>query len=175
MAFFTLEDRMAEIECVAFARQYAEHAHLIRVDAALFVSGTVSLREDEPPKILINKLEALVEDARFTPEMVASATPTAQERVPVQSASARSPKPAQSAASARSAAPRRLFLRVPSRKDAKYLKALNLCELFEGEFPSFFYFADEKSYDTAPHGVAMSDYVMRQMTDLLGAENVILQ
>ena len=175
MAFFTLEDRMAEIECVAFARQYAENAHLIRVDAALYVSGTVSLREDEPPKVLVNRLEELVEDARFRSEMISTVTESRQERDMPTKAASLTAKPNPSPTPARPAAPRRLFLRVPGRKDAKYFKALNLCELFEGEFPAFFYFADEKSYDTSPHGVAMSDYVMRQMTDLLGAENVILQ
>lgn len=176
MAFFTLEDRMAEIECVAFARQFAENAHLIRVDAALYVSGSISLREDEPPKILVNKLEALVEDADFTPTRV-SVTPADAHQSAEQASikQSESEKPAENPITPRAGTPRRLFLRVPGRKDAKYLKALNLCELFEGDFPAFFYFADEKCYDTSAHGVAMSDYVMRQWIDLLGKENVILQ
>ena len=70
---------------------------------------------------------------------------------------------------------RRLFLRVPDDKNVRYLKALNLAELFDGAFPVYFFFADEKRYDVVPHGVAMSDYVLRAFRELLGDENVILK
>ena len=46
MAFFTLEDSLAEIECVTFAAQFSEYAHLIAADRGVLVAGTVSLRED---------------------------------------------------------------------------------------------------------------------------------
>ena len=166
MAFFTIEDRMAEIECIAFKRQFAEYAHLIHTDSAVHVSGTLSLREDEPPKVLINLIEPLVEDRRFRPEEVSA--PAAEAQKPLQ-------KPAQDAPQSQTAAPKRLFLRVPSAHDRAYYKALNLLEIFDGSFPAYFYFADEKRYETDAHGVALSDYVLRQLTDALGAENVILK
>ena len=65
MAFFTLEDRFAEIECLAFARKYAEASYLIQPDIGVFVSGNLSLREDEAPKLLINNIEELIENKRF--------------------------------------------------------------------------------------------------------------
>ena len=68
---------------------------------------------------------------------------------------------------------KRLFLRVPDAHGAAYCKARNLAELFDGAFPTFFYYADEKRYETAPLGVALSDYVLRQFRALLGEENVI--
>ena len=71
--------------------------------------------------------------------------------------------------------PRRLFLRVSSQKGADYFKALNLVELFDGEFPVFFFFADEKRYETEPHGFALSKYLLSELTSLLGEENVILK
>ena len=52
MAFFTIKDRFGELECVAFSRVFAENSYLIRTDGAVWVSGSISLREDEPPKIL---------------------------------------------------------------------------------------------------------------------------
>ena len=166
MAFFTVEDRMAEIECIAFARQYAEHAHLIRLDSALLVEGTISLREDEPPKILINRLEPLVENSRFRKEDHAPKTVRREESV--------SPKREEEPAVPH-AVPRRLFLRVPDGRGESYQKALNLVELFDGAFPTYFFFADEKRYDVTPHGVAVSDYVLRILRELLGEENVILK
>ena len=163
MAFFTLEDRMAEIECVAFARQFREYAHLIHTDSALMVRGTVSVREDEPPKLLANRLEPLVEDRVFRPEDFAHGEKEA-------SRPAEKPTPAQPAAQ-----PRRLFLRVPSANSREYRKALNLLEIFEGSFACFFYFADEKRYETEAHPMALSEYVLGELRVLLGNENVILK
>ncbi len=168
MAFFTIEDRMAEIECIAFARQYAEHAHLIRNDSALYVSGSLSLREDEPPKLLVNRLEALVEDGRFRPEEHAAAA----EPKPQDSAQSGAPRAERPAAREN---PRRLFLRVPSVESRDYQKAKNLTELFDGSFPAYFYFADEKRYGSEAQGVYLSDYLITELRALLGDENVILQ
>jgi DNA polymerase-3 subunit alpha len=70
---------------------------------------------------------------------------------------------------------KRLFLRVPDARGRAYQKAKNLLEIFDGEFPTFFFYADEKRYETVPVGIAISDYVLRQLRDLLGNENVILK
>ena len=167
MAFFTLEDRFAEIECIAFARKYAEASYLIQPDTGVFVSGNLSLREDEAPKLLINNIEELIENKRFKESDVKpkepEKAPAKENRAPIQK---QSPP---------ITPPRRLFLRVPSQSDASYFKALNLCELFDGEFPVFFYFADEKRYERDPLGVAVDDYVLRQLQEILDAENVILK
>jgi len=180
MAFFTLEDRMAEMECVVFAKLFAENAHLIRTDGAVWVSGTISLREDEPPKLLVNRMEELVEDRRFRPEAFkapatnakAQPQPKQEKNAPAQlsqeTVQAREGKKPESA-------PRRLFLRVPSQRDRLYLKALNLTELFDGNFPAYFYFADEKRYEVEAHGIYMDDYILSQLRQLLGEENVILK
>ena len=174
---------MAEIECVAFARQYAENAHLIHTDSGLYISGTISLREDEPPKILVNRIEALVENTRFRPEEHAPKTGYTPKAEPVEKAELTREKThnvpqsetQKTVVSQKIATPRRLFLRVPDAKGDAYLKALNLAELFEGDFPVFFYYANEKRYETAPLGVAVSDYVLQELRALLGEENVILK
>lgn len=176
MAFFTVEDRVAEIECVAFARQYSEHAHLIHTDAGVFVSGSISVREDEPPKLLVNRIEPLIENGRFDP----SAFQTVKEeekrdRNPQASAPKTNDVAINRASAETPSAPKRLFLRVPSVKANVYFKALNLAELFDGSFPAYFYFADEKRYETAPIGVALSAYVLEQFKGVLGEENVILK
>ena len=162
MAFFKLEDSLAEIECVVFAAQFSEYAHLIAADQGVLAYGTVSLREDEAPKLIVNKLEALVENDRFR----------AEEHTAQISAEKAMDKPVEKA---KPAQPKRLFLRVPDETGDLYFKALNLAELFEGAFPTYFYFADQKKYRTTPIGVALDDYVLRELRALLGEENVILQ
>ena len=179
MAFFTLEDRLAEIECVVFARQFSELQHMIRADVGVAVSGTVSLREDEPAKILVNRMELLVENNRFRPEDVKPMSPSRQTRVQAATAvrTQNDPSPARTAQAAQPSVgqAKRLFLRVPDARGRAYQKAKNLLEIFDGEFPTFFFYADEKRYETVPVGIAISDYVLRQLRDLLGNENVILK
>ena len=53
MAFVAVEDRYAEGECILFSARYAAFSHLLRKDNAVLVSGTLSFREDEAPKILV--------------------------------------------------------------------------------------------------------------------------
>ena len=114
----------------------------------------------------------LVEDRRFdpkvhmTPEVSAPAKPERTQNAP---------STQRAAAPMQNAAPKRLFLRVPSAKSREFYKALNLLEIFEGTFPAFFFYADEKRYDTEAHGFAISDYVITQFKALLGDENVILK
>ena len=53
MAFFTLEDRTAEVECIVFPNLFEELAPLLVRDNAVLVRGTVSLREEEDAKLLV--------------------------------------------------------------------------------------------------------------------------
>ncbi len=65
MAFFKLEDKYGEVECIVFPKKYNELYHEIFVDAAIYVEGTVSIKDDEIPKILVNHLTALIENDRY--------------------------------------------------------------------------------------------------------------
>ncbi len=171
MAFFTVEDASGEMECVAFARQFAQASHLIRADAAAFVSGTVSLREDEPPKLLVNRIEELVENASFREDMARA------EETPKKTATTAEP-PKTAPVKAGKTIPRdakRLFLRVQDTEGESYRKALNLAQIFEGSFPLAIYDAKTKQYDFSKGGVAVSPYLIEQFCLLLGEENVILK
>ena len=164
MAFFTLEDRVGEIECLVFPKKYLEVSHLLRTDAGVYVSGNLSVREEEAPKLLVNSIEELIENRSFQEKPREAAPKPLEQAVLAGETKATVPQ-----------SPRRLFLRVPSARDAKYLKALNLVELFEGNFPAFFYYADEKRYETDPLGIALDGYVLGELKALLGEDNVILR
>ena len=56
MCFVTLEDLYGSIECLVFPRVYERVSRLIQVDAAVTLKGTLSLREDEAPKLLVDNL-----------------------------------------------------------------------------------------------------------------------
>ena len=71
MCFITLEDFYGTIECLVFPRIYDRLARMIQNDTVVVIRGTLSLREDEEPKLL-------VEDIR--PLDSADSTPLAPER-----------------------------------------------------------------------------------------------
>ncbi len=65
MAFLTLEDKVGEIECIVFPKKYNELYHEIYVDAAIAIDGTISVKDEEAPKILVNNILGLVENRAY--------------------------------------------------------------------------------------------------------------
>jgi DNA polymerase-3 subunit alpha len=55
-AILTLEGREAEIECLVYSDRYAECADVIAPDALVFVEGSVTRREEEPPKVTAERV-----------------------------------------------------------------------------------------------------------------------
>ena len=74
MAFLTLEDKTGEIECIVFPKKYNELYHEIYVDAAIAIEGTISLKDEEEPKILVNNILALQENKIYESRPVAKNT-----------------------------------------------------------------------------------------------------
>ena len=173
MAFFTLEDRTAEMECIVFPNIFEELSPLLVRDSAVLVRGTISLREEEDAKLLVQSVEELVENNRFDPSIVK--VKKTEEKAPTyaQKAPQAEQKTAPAAPSIKDA--KRLFLRVPNNKCEAFYKAQNMLEILEGDFPAFFFYADEKRYETTPQGIALTPYLLNQLYALLGRENVILK
>ena len=192
MAFFTLEDRTGEIECIMFAKTYENLGHLVRVDNALYVEGNISVREEEAPKVLVGTSAELVDDEHYTPKPAATAAPhrnpvgadvtddphraaAASNRIPVGTGVPDGPHRTPDAP--RPPKIKKLYLRVPDLQGTPYRKALNLAEIFDEGLtvPLVFYDNSAKSYVPHPKGIALSPFVMQQLIDLLGKENVIYQ
>ena len=164
MAFFTLEDRFGEIECLAFPKIYAQYSHFLRADAVLRIEGNLSIREEERPKILVSALEPLLDDhapPRVMPEAEARAGATAKKVVPP------AYRPTKRA--------RILYLRVPSLDDPKCKKALNILEIFEGDLPVSLYDASTAKYQKLSLGFDCSEYTLNELISILGKENVVLK
>lgn len=66
MAFVSIEDKSAEIEIVVFARQFERFAPMLLTETPIAVKGTVSVRDDEKAKILLNDCILLVADENFS-------------------------------------------------------------------------------------------------------------
>jgi DNA polymerase-3 subunit alpha len=172
MAFFSLEDKYGEIECLAFPTQYEKNNGKIKEDSALCVEGTLSLREDEDPKILLNRVFELVENANYT--NVASSAP--KQAPSAQAASVPKDNGENAQRNDTATAPKdaaKLYLRVPDLSSRSYLKAKSIVNIFEGNVKVIFYDTSRKEYLPYERGVDLSDYVYRELVALLGSDNVV--
>ena len=163
MAFITIEDRYGEIECLVFPKLYSENIHLLRVDAPLMVEGTVSLREEEEPKILVNSMAELVENGKFQK--------TPQEQAPRTQPESSAPTINKNTVMA----PQKIYLRVPDMKCRAYLKAKNIVDIFEGEAKVIFYDSQSSKYLDYGAGICLSEYVISELCEILGKDNVVVK
>lgn len=69
----------------------------------------------------------------------------------------------------------RLFLRVPDTKSQKYKKCLNLIEIFQGMTPVTIYDSSTATYRTQRQGMAVSPFLLGELRELLGEENVVFR
>ncbi len=58
MAFLTLEDLVGTMEIVVFPRDYEKNAHMMEVDAKVFIQGRVSAEDDKPSKLICKKISS---------------------------------------------------------------------------------------------------------------------
>jgi DNA polymerase-3 subunit alpha len=59
MAILTLEDSYGSVEALVFPKVLTSYSQQLQEGATVLVKGTVSIREDEEPKILLNSVESL--------------------------------------------------------------------------------------------------------------------
>ena len=161
MAFFTLEDKYSSIECLVFPKVYEDVQSVIRVDSAVFVRGTVSLK-DEEIKIIANSVEELIEDHNFKAVETKPAPKVPTEKVTVPS---KLPFALHDGG--------KLFVRVPSLDGKVCAKVKNLIELFDGRTEVVFYDTEKAAYSSYSARFDLTPFTYAEIKDLLGEENVI--
>ena len=60
MAYLTLEDLTGQIECLAFPRVYHTYQALLQQDQPVILSGRLSVREEEAPRVVVDAAEPLI-------------------------------------------------------------------------------------------------------------------
>ena len=164
MAFVTIEDRYGEIECLAFPSQYEKYAYLLRVDNAVFFKGTLSVRDDEEVKLIVNQAEQLVENSNFKPT-----APEPKKDTPKPSASINSEQKTPNGKI------NKIYLRVSDLESNACLKAKNLINIFFGQTPIIFYDASRSKYLDYSVGLDATDYTVNELRSLLGNDNVVIK
>ena len=66
MGFLTLEDTVGQAECLLFPRVYELYGRELKEDSPVIVSGRLSVREDEAPKVIVDTVEPLVKSKAET-------------------------------------------------------------------------------------------------------------
>ncbi len=161
MAFATLEDKSGSLELVVFSKQYETYRRHIEEDNAVCITGTVSRRDGERAKVLVNTAAMLLTDEDFKRRKPEPQKPQPQ-KVPVQTPA----RPKQVSV---------VYIRVPSKNSEIYKKCENIVEIFEGFTRVSFYFADTKKYADHMHGMALGDVQIAELRRLAGEDSVVLK
>ena len=172
MGFITLEDLTGQIECLVFPKVYERYQGMMAVDDLVVLHGRLSIREEEAPKLLVEKLIPL--EAWHSEESAHAATmgqSTARPVPPPKRHTSEAPKLTDAQAAAK--APRKLYLRLNRpQMDA----ASSTLSLYPGSVPVYLHLPAEKMTLLAPKTgwCDASDGCLNRLNALLGAENVKL-
>ena len=153
MAIVTIEDRTAEMDVLVFPALLGKYAECLTVGSALAVTGELSVREGEAPKILLSRLSVL----RSNDSMGGAAAPLGENAGGTKKS-------------------RRLFLRVPSMEDGCVREALRLCCLYGGDTEVVFFDRSSQHYAASTEvRVDPTEQLLGELRRLLGASDVVLQ
>jgi len=120
MAFLKVEDSTAACEVIMFPKTYVQYGGFAEADRAVCVEGRVRHAEDEPPKIIMQKMEWLTSDR--------------DRAIP--------PKPA----APKKTGGRRLCLRVPSMSCPEMTAVMTLLYSHRGNIPVILFDASRRVY-----------------------------
>ncbi len=186
MGFITLEDLTGQIECLVFPKVYERYQGLMAPDDLVVLTGRLSIREEEDPKLLLDQmipLEAWVQGTRPTEERPARRNARVTGPGEPGARPAPAPRPAPPAAhhhpvqqpltdaQLAAKAARKLFIQLDrTRMD----EAVHTLSLYPGSTPVYLHVPAEKMTFLLPRvqWCDGSDAALSRLTASFGAANV---
>lgn len=151
MAFVTLEDRTGEIELICFSSIFEKLGYLFTLGSVLLVDGTVTIREDSEPKLILKHAQPIPTDEEFR-----------KSKRELSNIPSDVPKRATT-----------LYIRVPSKESELFRRARAIVSIFDdGNTPVVFYDAESGERMKGMKCTA-GEFVLGELRELLGDENVI--
>lgn len=150
IAYLTVEDTTASTEVIVFSSSLKKYGHLLNEGEIVIISGRVSIREDQSPKIIC-------ESAQYP-----NLTVNTNENSNTQKSSKPKIKPG-------------LYLKCKSKDDENFLKATKFMEIFDlGSTPVYVLFEDTNKLNIAPKGMWIdhNEILHKKLIELLGEDNV---
>ena len=180
MAFVTLEDLTGQVECLVFPRVFERYQALLQEDQAVVITGRVSVREEEAPKLLAEKIEKLADwvPAKEKDDGAFGSYPASwDEEVPGQREAERKAqerREREKLEKEAKTAKEKLFLRL-NRVDMDRVTAVLALE--PGPVPVYFHLPQEQLTLLAPRDAwtVGAETQLGRLNSLLGAENVVLK
>ncbi|MGX8706049.1 MAG: DNA polymerase III subunit alpha, partial [bacterium] len=153
MAFVQLEDMLGATEVLVFPRVYERETDQLNEDAAVVMTGKLSVREDEAPKLLLDRVAPL-KDIDLLPDAPNTRAP-------------------RSAPAPRRSSGRKLYLKLTAETRPA---ALAILAQTPGNITVMLYMADEKKTYQAPRNYWVDEgYDFGALANLLGADAIVLK
>ena len=164
MSFVTVEDKSGSIETIIFPKTLAEYGNYIYEGNIIEVVGTVNIRENEDPKVVVNQI---------CPAPPKDKIPTTVSK----SKQEYKTNPVEKIGNRPVVKPDKLYLKIPDRKGEKYKKVKNLLEIFSGSTMVMFFVEDENKLYKAPRQLwaDVNDVFISELKYILGKENVVFR
>ncbi len=172
MAFLTVEDRSGAVELIIFPKILAQFGSLLYEGSVISITGTVSMREDEDSKILVNTVEKVEKSAD-----TGAAVSVDRGNIPNLSVTKNSNPASSSENITDLSKANSLYLKVDNKDGELFRKACNLISIFDGDTPVFFYLENEKKVLKAPRNmwVSLNNVLISELRNQLGNESVKLK
>ncbi|MEG1698052.1 MAG: DNA polymerase III subunit alpha [Oscillospiraceae bacterium] len=147
MSFLTVEDLSGTMEVIVFPKVLLASTAAVRDNAVVVIRGRISVKEDEPPKLLA---ETIVDIKEHEPQKLRVDTKNDKSG---------------------------LWLKITSQNSAEYEKVNDLLKIFFGDFPVYMYFEDEKKLVLAPKKLwaSNSKMLISELSSVLGETNVVVK
>ncbi len=169
MGFITLEDLTGQIECLVFPKVFERYQGMMAVDDLVILRGRLSIREEESPKLLVDKLTPLEQWQKEQETQSGHAKQPFHTEKEINAAKPLGLTDAQFA----SRAPEKLFLRLDR---SQMTDASAVLSLFPGSIPVYYHLPAEKITLLVPkiNWCDKSENCLNRLIALLGNENVKL-
>ena len=149
MAYVTVEDDTASIEMLAFSNVLSQFGGYLKENAAVVITGRLSIRDEKEPQIVINRARPIT-DYSEAPE---NAVPARQETPKVMSGT--------------------LYVKLESENDPIYQKVRAIVNMFPGEAQVKVFFADTRKMRGAL--ASLDSRMLRELENVLGQGNVVVK
>ncbi len=156
MGFITLEDLSGQIEGLVFPRVFERYQGIIAADDIVVLSGKLSIREEEAPKLLVDRV-----------------VPLEDWHDPSQPPPAPPPAPALTDAQLAAQSPRKLYVKLAR---AVMNECVHVLSLHPGSVPVYVHIPQEHLTFLAPRRswTDASDRCLAQLREIFGEEHVKL-
>lgn len=148
MAYVTLEDDSGMMELLVFSRVLGEFGNYLKAGTAVVVEGKISVRDEKAPQIICDRVIPLSQ-LKNGGQVTFQAMPANDMKG------------------------KRLYVKIPTEDHPAFRYLQKILVMFPGEQQMVIVFADTRRRLGAPCVIHPS--LVRELTELLGAENVVVK